>query len=501
LARELAGQIHDHDEIASLIERAVTDHPPAGLQEGGVIRDGYHAELDTLRQAAREGKSWIAQLEAAERARTGIKSLKIGFNKVFGYYLEVSKPNLHLVPADYIRKQTLTGAERFITAAMKEREAAILGAEERIAALEYELFVALREQVAAHAERLLATARAVAELDALLSLAEVADTAGYVRPEIVDEPVLEITQGRHPVVERTLSGERFVPNDVALNAHDRAVLIVTGPNMAGKSTYLRQCALIALLAHAGSFVPAAAARVGLVDRIFTRVGAVDDIATGRSTFLVEMQEVANILHHASPRSLVILDEVGRGTSTYDGMSIAWAVVEHLHDRIGCRTLFATHYHELIELAQLLPRVRNVNVLVQEEGDRVVFLRRVVEGGADRSYGIHVAQLAGLPPEVIAHAQRILRQLEASQTAREPDGVLPPVPSRASAAWQLPLPLQPLSAVEEALLALSLEAMTPLDAMAALHALREQLRARLASPHTAPHGGKVVRLKRHGPKQP
>jgi DNA mismatch repair protein MutS len=348
----------------------------------------------------------------------------------------------------------------------------------------------------------LGTARAVAELDALLSLAEVAATGRYVRPEITSDPSLEIRAGRHPVVERVLTDERFVPNDVSLDAHARAVLIVTGPNMAGKSTYLRQCALIVLLAHIGSFVPAEAARIGLVDRIFTRVGAVDDIATGRSTFLVEMQEVGNILHHATRRSLIILDEVGRGTSTYDGMSIAWAVVEYLHDHVGARTLLATHYHELTELGTLLPRVHNVNVLVKEEGDRVVFLRKVADGGADRSYGIHVAQLAGLPPAVIEHAQRILRHLEAaSQVPGGEEPFLPPVPARATGALQLPLPLQPVSPVEEALMGLSLEAMTPLEAMQALHALREQVRQRLASLHATPHGGKVVRMKRHGPKQP
>jgi DNA mismatch repair protein MutS len=471
------------------------------VEDGGVIREGYSADLDALRLAAGEGKAWIARLEVDERVRSGIKSLKVGFNKVFGYYIEVSKPNLRLVPADYIRKQTLTGAERFITEAMKEREAAILGAEERMAELEYALFTEVRDRVAAEADDLLRTARAVADLDALLSLAEVAAASQYVRPAISDDPVLEITAGRHPVVERTLAAERFVPNDLRMSAHDRAALIVTGPNMAGKSTYLRQAALIALMAHVGSFVPARTAQIGLVDRIFTRVGAVDDIATGRSTFLVEMQEVGNILHNATSRSLVILDEVGRGTSTYDGMSIAWAVVEYLHDHTGCRTLFATHYHELTELGAVLPRVHNVNVLVKEEGDHVVFLRKVVDGGADRSYGIHVAQLAGLPAAVIEHAQRVLRHLEAaSHTVREADPTfLPPVPSRASGALQLPLPLQPVSPIEEALMSLTLESMTPLDAMQALHALREQIRQR--APHTAQHAGKVVRLKRHGPKQP
>jgi DNA mismatch repair protein MutS len=450
----------------------------------------------------RTGKAWIARLESEERARTRIRSLRVGFNKVFGYYIEVSRSNLHLVPADYTRKQTLTGAERFITQAMKEQEAIILSAEERMAGLEYELFSRVRDQVAADAAAVLDTARAAAELDALRSLAGVAAARRYVRPEVSPDPVLEIRGGRHPVVERVLTEERFVPNDVTLDAHSRAILIVTGPNMAGKSTYLRQSALIVLLAHIGSFVPAEAARIGLTDRIFTRVGAVDDIATGRSTFLVEMQEVGHILHHATRRSLIILDEVGRGTSTYDGMSIAWAVVEYLHDHVGARTLFATHYHELTELGELLPRVHNVNVLVKEEGDRVVFLRKVADGGADRSYGIHVAQLAGLPPAVIEHAQRILRNLEAASRipgADEP--FLPPVPARASGALQLPLPLQPISPVEEALIALSLESMTPLEAMQALHQLREQVRQRLSSAHATAHGGKVVRMKRHGPKQP
>ncbi len=501
--RDLAASIDSQTEVVALIEAAIVDHPPIAVQEGGVIRDGYNGELDALRRAAREGKDWIARLETDERARTGIKSLRIGFNKVFGYYIEVSRANLHLTPADYIRKQTLTGAERFITEAMKERESAILGAEERTAEMEYALFAETRDRVAAHADPLLRTARAVADLDALLSLGEVAAASQYVRPEIAEDPQLEIIAGRHPVVERTLAAERFVPNDLRMAFHERALLIVTGPNMAGKSTYLRQAALITLMAHVGSFVPAASARVGLADRIFTRVGATDDIATGRSTFLVEMQEVANILHHATRRSLVILDEVGRGTSTYDGMSIAWAVVEHLHDHVGCRTLFATHYHELTELAVLLPRVHNVNVLVTEEGDHVVFLRKVVDGGADRSYGIHVAHLAGLPPGVVDHARRILARLEAaSQTVRDADQpFLPPVPSRASGALQLPLPLQPVSPIEEALISLSLESMTPLEALQVLHALKEQARQRVTSAHAAPHAGKVVRLKRHGPKQP
>ncbi len=492
----LCAQISAHDDVAALIEAAIVDQPPATVVDGGVIRDGYSRELDELRRAAREGKDWIANLEHQERTHTGIKSLKVGFNKVFGYYIEVSKANLALVPHDYVRKQTLVGAERFITEGMKEREAAILGAEERIGELEYALFSDVRDRVAAHAGELLRTADAVADLDVLAALAEVAAGNEFVRPRITDEPVLDIRSGRHPVVERMLGGERFVPNDVEMSADDRAILIVTGPNMAGKSTYLRQAALITLLAQVGSFVPAASARIGLVDRIFTRVGATDDIATGRSTFLVEMQEVANILHHAGRRSLIILDEVGRGTSTYDGMSLAWAVVEYLHDRIGARTLFATHYHELTELAGALPRVHNVNVLVKEEGHRILFLRKVADGRADRSYGIHVGQLAGLPGAVTEQAQRILARLEATaRAAPAGDAFLPPLPSRAAGALQLPLPLTALTPVEEALLAIPLETLTPMEAMAALHELREQLRQRRAAADATPEPGKVVRMKR------
>lgn len=498
--QRLREQVGAHDDVIGLIDTAIVSQPPLTIQEGGVIRDGYSTELDTLRHAAADGKAWIASLEADERTRTGIKSLKVGFNKVFGYYIEISKANLDRAPADYIRKQTLVGAERFVTEAMKEREAAILGAEERIAELEYALFGEIRDRVAAHATALLRSADAVADIDVLASLAEVAAVHGYVQPEITDAPVLDIRAGRHPVVERMLSGERYVPNDLHMSAADRAMLIVTGPNMAGKSTYLRQAALITLLAHIGSFVPAASARVGLVDRIFTRVGATDDIATGRSTFLVEMQEVANILHHATGRSLIILDEVGRGTSTYDGMSLAWAVVEYLHDRIGARTLFATHYHELTELADVLPRVHNVNVLVKEEGQHIVFLRTVADGRADRSYGIHVAQLAGLPGAVIDQAQRILNRLEATAAASPADeAFLPPIPSRATGATQIPLSLAAPSAVEDALLAIPLETMTPMEAMAALHELREQLRTQQTTTQATPVPGKVVRMKRRKPE--
>jgi DNA mismatch repair protein MutS len=469
---DLARGIDPQQEIAARIARALVDDPPAGVRDGGMIRPGYDADLDELRAAAAVGKAWIAGLEAMERERTGIRSLRVGFNKVFGYYIEVSNANRHLVPPDYIRKQTLTGAERYITPEMKEREATILGAEERIAGREYELFVALRDEVAARSDSLLATARAVAEVDVLLGLAEVAQRGGYLRPDVVEEPVLEIRESRHPVVERFLEGERFVPNDLVLDVRDRAVLIVTGPNMAGKSTLLRQAALITIMAQAGSFVPAASARVGIADRIFTRVGATDDLAAGRSTFLVEMQEVARILTGATHRSLIILDEVGRGTSTYDGMSLAWAVVAHIHRSIGARTLFATHFHELTELADLLPRVHNISMRVHEHGDRIVFLHSVAEGRADRSYGIHVARLAGIPETIIAEARRILQQMEAAARPRDPGAA--PAPSRARGARQLSLDLT--SPVEEALLGLAVESMTPLEALQTLAELREKARA-------------------------
>ncbi len=480
LLRRLSEEVDPHREIAGELARAIVDDPPPGLREGGIIRPGYDPELDRLRTGAAEGKAWIARLEAAERERTGIRSLRVGFNRVFGYYIEVSNANRHLVPANYIRRQTLVGAERYITPEMKEREAAILGAEERMAEVEQELFGRLRDSVAESSQSLLATGSALAEIDALLGFAEAAEAGGFVCPEVVEEPVLEIRAGRHPIVELALQGERFVPNDLMLDTGNRALLIVTGPNMAGKSTLLRQAALITVMAQMGSYVPAAEARIGVADRIFTRVGAADDISAGRSTFLVEMQEVARIVHGATKRSLIVLDEVGRGTSTYDGMSLAWAVVEYLHGRVGARTLFATHFHELTELAELLPRVHNVSMRVKEEGRRVVFLHEVAEGRADRSYGIHVARLAGLPEEITCEAERVLGQLEAASTRPREQGT-PPVPSRARGPRQLPLLLEIQSPLEEALLALSVESMTPLDALQALAELRERARALRAAP--------------------
>ncbi len=397
-----------------LLQAALSEDPPATLQSVGVIRPGYSAELDGVVERSRHAREWIANLESVERDRTGIRSLKVGYNKVFGYYIEVTHSNTNQVPQEYIRKQTLVNAERYITPEMKEYEALVLNAEERIHKIELRLFKEVCMQIAAGSNQLLGTARALAVLDCLAGLAEVAALNGYVRPEVVADDLLELHESRHPVVEQFLSGERFVPNDILFDPGER-VRIITGPNMSGKSTTLRQVALIILMAQIGSYVPAQKARIGLVDRIFTRIGAQDEISAGQSTFMVEMVETANILNHATQRSLLVLDEIGRGTSTYDGVSIAWAVVEfiHNHPQLRAKTLFATHYHELTQLAELLPGVRNYNVAVSEADGKVIFLHKIVPGGADRSYGIHVGQLAGLPKPVVQRAQEILKSLEAS----------------------------------------------------------------------------------------
>ena len=396
------------------LESALEDEPPATLNKVGIIRQGYSAELDTVIESSRHARDWIANLEALERERTGIKSLKVGYNKVFGYYLEVTKTHADAVPDEYIRKQTLVNAERYITPDLKEYETLVLNAEERIHEIEGRLFKELCKRFGESAEKLLSTARVIARLDVLASLAEAAVINEYIQPAVVNEDVLDIKQGRHPVVELMLHAERFVPNDSQFGSEER-IRIITGPNMSGKSTFLRQVALIVLLAQIGSFVPAESARIGLVDRIFTRIGAQDEIYAGQSTFMVEMVEMANILHHATNRSLLILDEIGRGTSTYDGVSIAWAVVEYIHNHpsLRAKTLFATHYHELTQLSELLPGVSNYNVAVSEAANQVVFLHTIVPGGADRSYGIHVGQLAGLPGPVVQRASEILQQLEAS----------------------------------------------------------------------------------------
>ena len=411
--RELAAAIEPQDDLVARIDRALVDEPPMAIREGGVIRKGFHAGLDELRAAAHDGKQWIAELQAREIERTGIKSLKIRFNKVFGYFIEVTKSNLAQVPDDYIRKQTVVNGERFITPELKDCEHKILGAEDKSIALEYVLFLELREEVITHTAVLQQTAAAVAEIDVLATFAERALACRYVRPAMTADGALSIRDGRHPVVELLPESGRFVPNDTRLDTDGNQLLIITGPNMAGKSTYIRQVALIVIMAQMGCFVPAAEAEIGVVDRVFTRVGAGDDIARGRSTFMVEMQETANILNNATPRSLIVLDEIGRGTSTFDGISIAWSVAEYLHNHaeVKAKTLFATHYHELTDIALTLSGVKNYNVLVSEKDDRIVFLRKIVPGAADKSYGIQVARLAGLPLEVVTRAKDILANLE------------------------------------------------------------------------------------------
>ena len=414
LLAALAAQLSESPDLVELIGRAIVDEPPLPVKEGGMIRDGFDAALDELRNAQRGGKDWIAKLQADEITRTGIASLKVRFNSVFGYYIEVTKSNLDKVPAQYTRKQTIANGERFITPELKEMEGKILGAEERSVKLEYELFQRVREEVLGQLPKIQQSAAALAQLDVLGAFAETARLHNYVCPEVGDEGVMQIRDGRHPVLEQQ-AGERFVPNDAAFNP-ELQIALITGPNMAGKSTYIRQVALLALLAHTGSFVPAAAARIDLLDRIFTRIGASDDLARGQSTFMVEMTETANILNNATPRSLVVLDEIGR--STFDGLSLAWSIMEHLHNRVGAKTLFATHYHELTELSARLPRLKNFNVAVREWQDSIVFLRKIVAGGTDKSYGIQVARLAGVPKEVLDRAKQILSNLEESELTPE-----------------------------------------------------------------------------------
>jgi DNA mismatch repair protein MutS len=454
LLENLITQISESPALVELISRAIVDEPPLPIKEGGMIRDGFDSSLDELRNAQRGGKDRIAKLQADEIAATGISSLKVRFNSVFGYYIEITKANLDKVPAHYIRKQTIANGERFITPELKEMEGKILGAEERSVKLEYDLFQRVRENVLEQLKEIQQTASALAQLDVLASFAETARLHNYICPQVSDEGILQIRDGRHPVLEQNLLDERFVPNDVALASRtgvapvsnlktetpqgenfsngDRQdacptmpqIALITGPNMAGKSTYIRQVALLALLAHTGSFVPAAAARIDLVDRIFTRIGASDDLARGQSTFMVEMTETANILNNATPRSLIVLDEIGRGTSTFDGLSLAWSIVEFLHNQVGAKTLFATHYHELTELAARLPRLKNFNVAVREWHDQIVFLRKIVEGGTDKSYGIQVARLAGVPKAVLERAKQILSNLEESELTPE-GNVRPP----------------------------------------------------------------------------
>ncbi|MGD0626011.1 MAG: DNA mismatch repair protein MutS [Thermodesulfobacteriota bacterium] len=471
-------ELEELPEIRDLLERAVEDNPPIALKEGGLIKAGFDPALDHLREVSHQGKKWIAELETGERMRTGISSLKIRYNNVFGYYIEVTKPNLSAVPAHYMRKQTLTNAERFITQELQEYETQVLNAEEEKEALEYQIFLKVLGRVASVIPQIQKIAQALAEVDALSALAEVAERNGYCRPQLDEGNGLRILEGRHPVLERVGLEDRFVPNDLFMDDNERQILIITGPNMAGKSTLMRQAALIVIMAQMGSFVPAKEAHLGLVDRILTRVGASDDLVRGRSTFLVEMEEVANILRNVGPRNLILLDEIGRGTSTFDGLSIAWAVTEYLHDLCPWRakTLFATHYHELTELALTKPRVKNFHVAVKEWNDRVIFLRKLVEGPTSRSYGIQVARLAGLPEAVIDRAKEILTNLEQGEFT---EGGVPKLAiSRKRRAigdsQQMTLFQRPPDRLRETLKKLDPDRLTPLEALTLLSELKAQL---------------------------
>jgi DNA mismatch repair protein MutS len=481
LLRDAAERADPVEEVRAEIARTIRDDAPVATNEGGIVREGRSPELDELRGLAGDAQRYLAELQAREQRRTGIATLRVTYNSVFGYAIEVTRAQTDKVPADYERRQTLKNVERYVTPELKEWEAKLLSADERARALEQRLFLDLRNAAAREIGRLQRTASAFAEIDALASFSDVAADRGWTRPEVDDGPVLDVREGRHPVLEQGRTDEPFVPNDALLDASGRCVGILTGPNMAGKSTYIRQVALLAVLAQAGSFLPAKSARVGVVDRVFARVGASDDLSRGRSTFMVEMMETANILHHATERSLVVLDEVGRGTSTYDGVALAWAITEHIARRIRCRTLFATHYHELTALPEtaedLGVRVRNLRVAVREWGDSVVFLRRIEEGGTDRSYGVHVARLAGLPPEVLARATDVLASLEEAPRLPAP-GAAPPPPAAAPpppAPRQLTLFAAPEHPVLEALRSADVDRMTPIEALQRLAAWRDELR--------------------------
>lgn len=478
LASVFCQRIDPLQDVADLIGRALVADPPFVLREGGLMRDGYHPELDELRDIRRNGKAWIARLEAEQRERTGISSLKVRFNKVFGYYIEVTRTHLGRVPEDYQRKQTLANAERFITPQLKEYEEKVLGAEDRLFELEFELFQQLREQIALQGRRVQQTAEALAELDVILSLADVAHSRDYVCPTMDDSDRLVIEGGRHPVIEAMNLGEHFVPNDVEMDCRENQIMIITGPNMAGKSTFMRQVALITLMAHMGSLVPAKSAHIGLVDRIFTRVGASDNLAQGQSTFMVEMTEAAHILNHATARSLIVLDEIGRGTSTFDGISIAWAVAEYLHDngQVAAKTLFATHYHELTDLTLTCNRAINLNIAVREWNEQIIFLRKIVKGPASHSYGIQVARLAGLPDAVISRAREILANLESGELVGEGQ---PRLARRSGHGPNLPAAQMSLfdnaaDPLREKLANLDISVISPLEGLNFLHELQKMV---------------------------
>jgi len=470
---EISKNIDPLDDVSRLIGISIHEEPPVGIREGGIIKDGYDYEIDSLRRASKEGRQWVASLEKEERKKTGIKSLKVGYNKVFGYYLEVTKSNLDQVPDHYMRKQTLANAERYITPELKEMENRILGAQEKVVMLEYQAFLDIREKISMRVERIKKTAFYLSVLDAVYSLAKAAYDNRYVKPRVYDGDGIEIKDGRHPVVEKSINSNRFVPNDTYLDCRENQLCIITGPNMAGKSTYMRQVALIVLMAQIGSFVPASYCRIGICDRIFTRVGASDDLASGQSTFMVEMNEVANILNNATPKSLIILDEIGRGTSTFDGLSIAWAVTEYLADKnnVGARTLFATHYHQLTELEGKLEGIKNYCIAVKEKGDDIIFLRKVMRGGADQSYGIQVAGLAGLPKQIIKRAKDILLKLEETDITKNEQKVFRS--KKETRLQQIDLLSYRYLKLLQEVSRIDVDAITPLQAINILSQLREK----------------------------
>ena len=494
LMQEIGEELDTLTDLYDLVEKSIQEEPPISIREGNMIRDGYNEDVDKYRTAKTEGKSWLAQIETKERERTGIKNMKIKFNKVFGYYLEVTNSYKDLVPEDYIRKQTLTNAERYITPELKELEETILGAEEKLTALEYELFSQVRDHIASQVLRIQKTAKAVAKLDVYTALSYVAEKNNYVRPKINAKGVIDIKGGRHPVVEQMISNHMFISNDTYLDNQSNRISIITGPNMAGKSTYMRQTALIVLMAQVGSFVPADSADIGVVDRIFTRVGASDDLASGQSTFMVEMNEVSNILRNATANSLLILDEIGRGTSTFDGLSIAWAVIEHIADKklLGAKTLFATHYHELTELEGTMEGVNNYCIAVKEKGDDIVFLRKIVKGGADKSYGIQVAKLAGVPDSVIARAKELVEELSQADISVKAKSIAEESQAKAKQKAKPKkydeVDLEQISLfdavkdddVVKELQELDISNMTPMDAMNTLYRLQNKLKNRWQS---------------------
>ena len=473
LLKEIYENIDTLDDIYEIIEKSIVDEPPIGVKDGGIIKIGYDPEIDKLKLATTEGKKWILELEAKEREQTGIKGLKVGFNKVFGYFIEVTKSNLSMVPDRYVRKQTLTNCERYITEELKNLENQILGAEERVVTLEYNAFCEVRSSIEKQIQRIQKTATLVSTLDVLVSFATVAEDMNYVKPEVDNGGVIDIKEGRHPVIEKMISNSNFVPNDTYLDEEGNRLAIITGPNMAGKSTYMRQVALITLMAQVGSFVPASYAKIGVVDKIFTRVGASDDLSMGQSTFMVEMMEVATILKEATKNSLVILDEIGRGTSTYDGLSIAWAVAEFIADKekCGAKTLFATHYHELTELENKVEGVKNYSIAVKEKGEDIIFLRKIVDGGTDESYGVHVARLAGVPQVVTKKANEILQSLERRNVLN--NKIIEQTPKKESAD-QINMYNYKIAEVAHEIDRIDFNQLTPIDALNTLVKIKEKL---------------------------